>query len=579
MAIDAGGVEFHMELSAKLDEATKMVQEMTKVEAEAAKLDKALGKAGKSTTLLADITGKAGGSFRAVGSDMLGHLTALATFEGLKRLGEGFFDLGKEALQAAGEAERTRRSFEILLGDEPADQLLGFLDRLAEKTEFTDGALKGFAGALIKAGISGERLERAMAATIDLAAMTPDKMAGAANAIGLISKIQLKGGISERELVGAGISGEKFFKRVADETGIGIKDVEKKIGEGKVKANVLTEALYSELAAKTGKPLGGAGIAMSPTFLAQLEKTKDIIPNLFEELEKSAGFTEVTKGLNRLVMGLSPNSPAGGQIIRGLEGMIDHFGKLVSGIDFEAWSGRLVTAIEIFTVLVDVGSKVGGELGMLFGKFSAFGESLGETLYETTQLVGDFFNEAVKLGEALWKGLVEGITSHVNEVVDSVKYLGKEAMGALKGVLGIHSPSSVFADFGLMTAAGFELGIERAMPGVADTVAAAFGPRMLLPAIGSAAAGRQVAGPALEGALQGTGAQPVLAGYGSSSVDFQAAGGQRNGSRFEANITVNIAAPAGSEGAAREQADQTGASVRRALESLFEQWAAEGGAV
>jgi len=574
---DAGGVEFHMELSAKLDEAAKLVREMSKVEAEAAKLDKALRNAGKSTTLLADITGKAGGSFKAVGGDMLGHLTALATFEGLKRLGEGFFDLGKEALQAAGEAERTRRSFEILLGDEPADQLLGFMDRLAEKTEFTDGALKGFAGALVKAGISGERLERAMAATIDLAAMTPDKMAGAANAVGLISKIQLKGGISERELVGAGISGEKFFKRVAEETGIGIKDVEKKIGEGKVKANVLIEALYSQIAEKTGKPLGGAGIAMSQTFLAQLEKTKDIVPNLFEELEKSGGFTEVTKGLNRLVTGLSPDSPAGGRIIRGLEGMIDHFGKLVSEIDFDAWSKRLVTAIEIFTVLVDVGAKVGGELGMLFGKFTAFGEALGESLYETTQLVGDFFNAAYEIGTAVWEGLQNGIVKGITFVVDAVEGMGTAVADKLKAVLGIHSPSSVFADFGMMTSRGFELGIERALPSVADTVAAAFGPRMLLPAIGGAAAGREMAGPALAGVAAGPGAQPVLAGAFLGAYEPPPARG--GGPRIEASITINIGAPAGNEAAAREQADEVAFSVRRAIESLYEEWAAEGGAV
>lgn len=549
------GVEFHMELQAKFDEANKMLRQMTKVEAEAAKLDKALGKAGKSTTMLADVTGRIGTSFQSAGSSMLDHLAALATFSGLKSLAMGFVHLGGEALHAAGEAERTRRSFEILLGDEPADKLLGFLDRLAGKTEFTDGALKGFAGSLLKAGVSGEGLERALAATIDLAAMSQDKLAGAEGAIGLISKIQLKGGVSERELVGAGIKGADFFKRVAAETGIGIKEVEKQIAAGKVKSTVLIEALYSQIAEKTGKPLGGAGVAMSQTYLAQLEKAKDIVPNLFEELENSGGFTKVTAGLSRLVEGLSPDSPAGGKIIRGLELMIDRFGDLISDIDFDAWSDRLVSAIDIFTVLVEVGAAVGGELGMLFSKFTAFGEALGETLFETTELVGDFFNAASELGAALWEGLQEGIVSGITWVVDSAKQLGDAAIGSLKSVLGIHSPSTVFAEAGMDTGEGFELGVMRSLPGVVDTVANAFGPDMLLPVVASQ--------PSIGAAISTGGAAALAAG---------------GGPRMEAHITINVGAAAGDAAGAREQAEQVGLNVRQALQSVFENWAAEGGA-
>lgn len=572
MAIDAGGVEFHMELSAKLDEATKMLREMTKVEAEAAKLDKALQKAGKSTNVLQDITGKAGGAFKSAGDSMLGHLTALATFEGLKGLGMGFVHLGEEALLAAGEAERTRRSFELLLGDAPANELLGFLDRLAGKTEFTDGALKGFASTLVKAGISGEKLERAMAATIDLAALTPDKMAGAANAIGLISKIQLKGGISERELVGAGVSGQAFFKRVAADTGIGLASVEKQISEGKVKAGVLIEALYSEIAAKTGKPLGGAGVAMSQTYLSQLEKTKDIIPNLFEELEATGGLEPITKGLDRLVQGLAPDSPAGGKIVHGLSKMLDGFGKLASEIDFDAWSNRAVAAMELISGVAWFTGGVLGDLGKAFDAVTLLGESLGETLYETTQLVGDFFGAAVELGAAIWKGLRDGVVNGVASVVDSVKYLSHEAMNAVKAVLGIHSPSSVFADFGTMTSQGFELGIMRALPGVADTVADAFGPEALMPALGGPGLGLQLAQPALA-PWEATPAQPAL-GTPYAAGAPPSSGGS---SRFEANITINVEAPASGQGP-REQADEIARSVRRAIESLYGEWAAEGGA-
>jgi hypothetical protein len=555
------GVEFHMELQAKFDEAQKMLRQMTKVEVEAAKLDKALQKAAKTTTILQDVTGKVGGSFKSAGSGMAGHLKALATFEGIKGVGNmllGLVDLGGEALHAAGEAERTRRSFETLMGVKPADELLGYLDHLAAKTEFTDGALKGFAGSLIRTGISGMDLKRALAATVDVASTFEDKMAGAQTAIGLISKIQLKGGVSDRELTGVGVKGADFFKRVADETGIGLKEVEKQIAAGKVKTTVLIEALYSEIASHTKKPLGDAGVGMSQTYLAQLEKAKDIIPNLFEELEKSGGFTKLTAGLSRLVEGLSPDSPAGGRIIRGLESMIERFGRLVGEIDFETWSGRLVTAIDYFTTLVEIGAEVGSQLGMLFSEFILFNESLGESLYDTVELIGDFFSAGIKLGSALWEGLQDGIVSGITWVVDSAKKLGDAAIGSLKSVLGIHSPSTVFAEAGMDTGEGFELGVMRSLPGVVDTVADAFGPGMLLPVVAGGAAQPNIGG-----------------GIGTGGAAALAAGG---GPRMDAHVTINIGAAAGDEAGARQQAEQVSVSVRQAMQSIFEQWAGEGGA-
>lgn len=556
---EVGGVEFMMELEAKFDEATKMIREMTKVEAEAARVDAALRKAGKSTSLFQDAIGKTGGAFKSLGASFLSTAAALATVEGVKSVGRFFMDMTSDALQAAGEAERLRRSFEGLMGVAPADELLGFMDRLANKTEFTDGALKGFASSLVRAGYSGEQFDRALAATLDLAAMSQDKMAGAAEAIGLLSKIQLKGGISERELVGAKIDVAGFYKRVAADTGIGIKEVEKQIQAGKVSVSVLREALYAEITKKTGKDLGGLGLSMSDTYLAQLEKTKDIIPNLFEELERTGGLEKISDGLGRLVEGFAPGSPAGTKIVNGLTDMINRFGDLVSAIDFDVWAGRISRAMDLFSGLVEVGAAVAGEIGMLFDKFSLFGEALGESLYETVEYVGKFFDAAWNIGAAVWQGLKDSLANGVKFVTEGVSNLGSAITDKFKSILGIRSPSQVFANFGLMTAAGFEMGITRALPGVAATVASAFSPSALMPPVSEA---------------PGVGALAVERG----AARLPGAGASAPASTFEAHITVNIGAVPGGEGAAKEVADQAALGVRRALEAIFVQWAAEGGA-
>lgn len=61
---------------------------------------------------------------------------------------------------------------------------------------------------------------------------------------------------------------------------------------------------------------------------------------------------------------------------------------------------------------------------------------------------------------SLIQGLANGITSGVGIVVDAIRNLGSSAMGALKGILGIASPSKVFEQFGGFTAEGFAEGVD-----------------------------------------------------------------------------------------------------------------------
>jgi hypothetical protein len=545
----AEGIEFLLELTARLDEATKMVRELNKVELEALQADRALKKAEKQVTLFGKAMGKVKGSFFSAGKAAVGQFAALASFEGLKRVGGAVLNIGEEALHAAGEAQRLRRSFEHLIGDKPADVLLSFLDRLAAKTEFTDGALKGFASQLLRAGFAGESLKRALAGALDLAALSPDKMAGAQEALALFSKVQLKGGVSERELVSAGLSPVAFFKDMAKQLGISVKEVEKRISEGKVKTSVLLEGLFTAITRKTGKDLGGAAVTMAPLFESQLEKAKDIIPNLFEELERTGGLESVTAGLARLVENLSPDSPAGRKIIDGLTAMLDGFGNLIGKVDFDAWSSRLVVAMEIFQGVVGFGVAVVEELGNVFDALTGFGDALGDVLFDVVQGVGDFFNAAKELGAAIWRGIKEGIVSGVTSVTSAVKDLASSAIGGVKEVLGIHSPSAVFAAFGMQTALGFQVGVERALPALGQSMAAAFSPEALMPGLVGLTAAAAAAGPM---AAPGPGG-PVL----------------------HASVVINIGVGQG-VGTLRELAQAAEAGARQGLLATLEQLAAEG---
>jgi hypothetical protein len=570
MGDESNGIEFFLELNAKIDQGLKMVAELTKVQAASIRAAKGLDDAEKKAGMLDKAFKGAATAASNFVSNTLAHFTALASFEGLKRIGDGLFDMGKEAFQAAGEAERLRRSYEILLGDKPADTLLEYLDDLAKHTEFTDGKLKDFAGELLRAGFAGDELKKALAATADLAAFPGDKMANAANALGLLSRIQLRGAVAARELTSANISPKVFFERVAKETGIGVKSVEKAIGEGKVRTNDLLTALYKTIQAQTGGPLGTAAVAMSKTFLAQKEKVGDIIPNLFEELEKSGGLKGITGAMAQLSAAFDPSAPAGQKLVVGLTKMVDKFAELVNGIDINAFADKVVSfleklpdlfdkTIEGLKVLLDVANGVGTALGWV-GK--NIGEGVGHVVTGEAPLpLGDgmFMDpsdlapkaeaEGKKIGGATWHGMVNSQREGLPMVWKSAEDMAKFSQRAVKEENQIRSPSKVFERFGAQTAEGFALGIEKSSPGMAGRVADSFSLSSLVPT--PAGAGGVAAGAAM--------ARP-------------------SGPTFSAAIEIHIAGLGGDAAEQRDGAELVGTTVRRHLESLFERMAAEGGA-
>lgn len=573
-----GGIEWLFELNAKLDQVNKMVRELGKLEAATLKTDEALKKTEKRVGIFRKSINVAGRAFASFGRSTLSHLTALATFGGLSRLASGITNVAGSALQAAGEAERTRRSFRLLLGEAPGDEMVGFLDRLATHTEFTDGALKGFATELLRAGFAGEQFERAMAATLDLASLAPEKMQGAAQALQLISQVKLRGRIEDGQIARAGLSSKNIFGSLQEQLGVGLKDVKQRLAEGKVDTTLLIETLYSEVAAKTGKPLGGAGVEMSKTFLAQVDKFKDIIPNLFEDLETSGGLQKITESIARFAAALSPDQPAGQKIISGLEGMIERFGRFTASIDFDKLSSRIILTIDIIAGAVSFTAKLVNEVFNVIEGLTGFGAELGGVIADIVDGGKRFFQAAFDMGAMLWKGFTQGLKAFAQGAIDAVGDMGKAVVGKLKGVLGISSPSRVFAELGVQTSVGFSLGIEDAIPDVEGAMARVFDPAMLVSPIP----------PVIPSAPDLLGIPPI----DIPSIDSLAAGamaglpvapltlgaGMGGGTHMEAHITVNIGGSFGGADAEQRVGEAAGFAIRQALEQILSQMAGEGGA-
>lgn len=154
------------------------------------------------------------------------------------------------------------------------------------------------------------------------------------------------------------------------------------------------------------------------------------------------------------------------------------------GDDILKGIGIAVGAIIVGVVLLGVSIVVALINGIIDGSKSlAHGVAVGLSYIEG-KIVGYFADAGSWLfqaGRDIVDGLAHGITSAAGDAVKAVEHVGSSTVDKLKNILGIHSPSTVFAEIGDNVVRGFAVGIDRtagqavaAMSGVsADVVGAA----------------------------------------------------------------------------------------------------------
>jgi hypothetical protein len=116
--------------------------------------------------------------------------------------------------------------------------------------------------------------------------------------------------------------------------------------------------------------------------------------------------------------------------------------------------------------------------------FGAVGEAISSAFDALTEL--DFG----AIAGSLLDGLVNGIRNGAGIVMDAIKSLGSSMISGLKGVLGIASPSKVFASLGKFTSEGFAEGVDAGADGAQASVEA----MVSTPSAGGISGGRGGAG-------------------------------------------------------------------------------------
>lgn len=107
---------------------------------------------------------------------------------------------------------------------------------------------------------------------------------------------------------------------------------------------------------------------------------------------------------------------------------------------------------------------------------TAVGTFVQDIVTKVSGVISSLASEATKVGSAIASGIVSGIKSGATSVINAILGVVNDAIAAAKKLLGIASPSKLFADqIGYQMSAGMAAGIVKGIPDVTGAIGATAG--------------------------------------------------------------------------------------------------------
>ncbi len=465
-----------------------------------------------------------------------------------ERVVDFFADLGKEAIHAAGGAERSATSIKGLMGAAEGGEVLDYLENISKYTEFDDSDLRQLTIALADAGFEAKELQTAIPAALDIATLRGGGIGNAMGAVSVLERVKLSGSIDKRSLRKLGIEAKPFYDELGKTLGLTAKDAQDKAAAGGVDPEKLLNSLYGAISKKEGGPIGTLAIKGSQSLDALWSKLGKLKENLFEGLADGKAIGDFKGMLSNIMTVMDPSSEFGKSIVKSLDEIL------------------------------------GDTFKSLFGDFSGpYGVDL---LKEKINVMVADFKDA-------WPGIKEG----AQEALETIKGIAK-AMGAVAEVINAITPdirasrstsdiagasvwdkikntgAGALAGGAVGGGAGFFAGGVGAIPGAIGGAVVGAGSALAgVDYLGKANDFIWRAGQAVEispsDSIQGfkSGGSMGMGAYGSDS------GGGRGGHSFSmGDISVNVTSAATDAAAVAREVSQ---QVREQVYSVFEQMATE----
>lgn len=109
---------------------------------------------------------------------------------------------------------------------------------------------------------------------------------------------------------------------------------------------------------------------------------------------------------------------------------------------------------------------IGGIQNKMNNVVSAIGWVLGQAVNTVQRFVGYFFT----IGQQIISGLINGIYSYANKLIDQVFNIGRSIKDTITGFFRIHSPSRVMRDIGVYVGQGLDQGMDSMINPLVRTV-------------------------------------------------------------------------------------------------------------
>lgn len=483
--------------------------------------------------------------------------------------------LGRFVLEGANAARSAGLLREATTGSAANAAALGSqIDLLATKVSLSRAELNDLGNGLAKSGVQGKTLVDTLNAVAGASAAIGSDAGAKIQALVEAGRQSQRFSVTKEQLVGSGLNFEDVAGALAKEMKVGMGEAKAALAEGRVGLESGAKALRDAVEKKFGE--------INARKMLDLNVQAQKLRERFAKLTEGVKLEPLLRGLDKLAQLFDESSVSGAalkQIITLVGSGLSSAAGKATPVIAQLFKGLIIGALTVIVGMLKLrkafndtfgGSSVVSQIDamklalqvgtVIAGLFAAAVVMVGAAVallvvpvmsaivaYQKLETaLGSAFEKMKAIpwgdvGMALIDGLVGGITMGAPKVVQTLLGLASSAKAAIKGALGIASPSKVFAGYGRNTSEGFAEGVE-AGGGEVDA------------AVGSMAS-----------------APPAAAGGGGSS------GGGAKGGGTTVNVTIN--AQGASEGAVKAMSEPGFlAALTKAIEDALVSQGALGGA-
>lgn len=390
----------------------------------------------------------------------------------------------------------------------------------------------------ITAGFRGVEEQRVLAASLDVGALRADDATAQGRFVRALGQIRGAGALKTEELnqlQDVGVSPAEVFRAIARQRGLRGTEAEQTrqvralIERRQIGGTEGVNAVLAAVQATTRTQLGGFAVAQGTGLAGSISNAEEALQNLvtgINGLEQLPGVQAFARTVAAIGDAFGGASAAGLRLQAVVAGLINRAGAAIGGLFTpERVEGFVNTLATVLPPLIDVLSRMGGafveglgqglgplirdlqgtsqadlnrwaewavtfarNLGVIVGfaaQLTAAFAALGVVLTNVAGYAVQAYNAFQSIGTSIVDGIVAGITGAAGRVAGAVTGLASSAVSAARGALGIRSPSTVFAEIGDQTAAGFAVGVERGTGDAQGAVQSLVAP----PTIGATGAG------------------------------------------------------------------------------------------